>query len=366
MPVLKQIGQRFLKKKPLKGLVVAACMHITKETGALMTTLMAGGARVYLAASNPLSTQPGVVKDLAKYGVTVFHRDYDTDIKRLAGTRPHLIMDDGGDLTWDLTNAPDSWRKNLIGGMEETTTGVVRLRALARGDMLKFPMIAVNDTPTKRLFDNVYGTGQSTMEAIVMATNVLMAGKCVVVAGYGHCGAGVTARAKGMGARVIVTEVDPRKALQAHMNGYEVMTMRRAALEGDVFVTVTGDINVITQEHMMLMKDGAVVANAGHFDVEIDIKNVPAHVTLLAEGRLVNLAAGRGHPPAVMDMSFSNQALCAEWLANQDDTFPFRHPRIYDVPEDIDEYVAREKLKALNICIDTLTDEQRQYLNNFK
>ncbi len=391
MPVLKQIRERFEQEKPLKGVRIGACLHVTTETANLMDVLKAGGAEVALCASNPLSTQDDVAAALVKfYEIPVFairgeDRDtYYAHIKAVLDFEPHITMDDGADLISTLHAEFPERVANVIGGTEETTTGVIRLRAMAKDGALRYPVIAVNDALTKHLFDNRYGTGQSTIDGILRATNRLLAGSIFVVAGYGWCGRGVAMRARGMGARVIVTEVDPLKALEAVMDGFDVMPMEKAAERGDFFCTLTGDINVIRKEHFLKMKDGAIVSNSGHFNVELDLEgleeistekrrirdNVDEYtlvngrrIYVLAEGRLVNLAAAEGHPSAVMDMSFANQALCAEYLA--------RHGRelekkVYKVPDEIDRSVAEMKLSAMGIEIDRLTPEQEKYLSSWE
>lgn len=388
MPVLNQIKKRFTKEKPFEGLTIGACLHVTKETAVLIDTLLAGGAEVALSGSNPLSTQDDVAAALAEKGVHVFAwRGETTDeyywcVERVIDHKPVITLDDGADLVSTIHGKRTEALPNIKGGTEETTTGVQRLRAMAATGTLKYAMIAVNDTYTKYLFDNRYGTGQSTIDGILRATNILLAGKNFVVCGYGWCGRGLALRAKGMGANVIVTEVNPLRALEAAMNGYPVMPMAEAAEIGDIFVTTTGDINVIRKEHMQKMKDGAILANSGHFNVEISIKDLEALATakrtirsnleeytltngkklyLLAEGRLVNLAAAEGHPSEVMDMSFSNQALCVEYIAKKE-KMP---PKVYSVPREIDETVARLKLKAMGIEIDELTEEQKRYLSSW-
>ena len=388
MPVLNQIKKRFTEEKPFEGLTIGACLHVTKETAVLIDTLLAGGAEVALSGSNPLSTQDDVAAALAEKGVHVFAwRGETTDeyywcVERVIDHKPVITLDDGADLVSTIHGKRTEALPNIKGGTEETTTGVQRLRAMAATGTLKYAMIAVNDTYTKYLFDNRYGTGQSTIDGILRATNILLAGKNFVVCGYGWCGRGLALRAKGMGANVIVTEVNPLRALEAAMNGYRVMPIAEAAEIGDIFVTTTGDINVIRKEHMQKMKDGAILANSGHFNVEISIKDLEALATakrtirsnleeytltngkklyLLAEGRLVNLAAAEGHPSEVMDMSFSNQALCVEYIAKKE-KMP---PKVYSVPREIDETVARLKLKAMGIEIDELTEEQKRYLSSW-
>ncbi|MCD6431979.1 adenosylhomocysteinase [Candidatus Bathyarchaeota archaeon] len=388
MPVLNQIKKRFTEEKPFEGLTIGACLHVTKETAVLIDTLLAGGAEVALSGSNPLSTQDDVAAALVEKGVHVFAwRGETTDeyywcVERVIDHKPVITLDDGADLVSTIHGKRTEALPNIKGGTEETTTGVQRLRAMAATGALKYAMIAVNDTYTKYLFDNRYGTGQSTIDGILRATNILLAGKNFVVCGYGWCGRGLALRAKGMGANVIVTEVNPLRALEAAMNGYRVMPIAEAAEIGDIFVTTTGDINVIRKEHMQKMKDGAILANSGHFNVEISIKDLEALATakrtirsnleeytitngkklyLLAEGRLVNLAAAEGHPSEVMDMSFSNQALCVEYIAKKE-RMP---PKVYSVPREIDETVARLKLKAMGIEIDELTEEQKRYLSSW-
>ncbi|MET8861582.1 adenosylhomocysteinase [Nonomuraea sp. NPDC004580] len=391
MPVLTAIGERFALERPLDGLKIAACLHVTAETAVLMGALQAGGAEIALAASNPLSTQDDVAAALRSYGIGVHARagvdraTYYRHIHEALDVGPDLVLDDG----CDLVNILHTERRDLLdgvsGGCEETTTGIIRLRQMAAEDALRFPVVAVNDTRTKRMFDNRYGTGQSTFDGIMRATNTMLAGRTVVVAGFGYCGRGVAERAKGLGARVIVTEIDAVKALDATLQGYEVRPMAQAALIGDVFVTVTGNRDVIRAEHLSVMKDGAILANAGHFDVEIDVRALDELATevhrgvrpntdeyvmpdgrrllLLAEGRLVNLTAAEGHPAAVMDMSFSAQALAVAWLAAERAGLA---PGVYDVPEEIDHEVARLKLAAAGIGIDLLTAEQEDYLHSWR
>ncbi len=391
MPVLRQIRERFEREKPLQGIRVGACLHVTKETANLMRTLIAGGAQVALCASNPLSTQDEVAAALVKqFGVPVFAiRGEDTEtyykhINAVLDTQPDITMDDGADLVSTLHKERRKQLAKVRGGTEETTTGVIRLRSMAREGVLAYPIIAVNDAYTKFLFDNRYGTGQSAIDGILRATNFLLAGSTVVVAGYGWCGRGIAMRARGMGARVIVTEVNPLRALEAVMDGFEVMPMAEAAEKGDVFVTATGDVRVITVEHMLKMKDGAIVCNAGHFDVEVDVKGLRQVATkvrrirpsvdeftlpngkrifLLAEGRLVNLAAAEGHPAAVMDMSFANQALSVAYLAHHAHELS---KDVHPVPRELDEEVARLKLESMGIKIDTLTPEQQRYLSSWE
>jgi adenosylhomocysteinase len=385
MPVLNQVKNRFSKEKPLKGLMIGACLHVTKETAVLVDTLMAGGAQVALCGSNPLSTQDDVAAALAEKGVHVFaQRGQTTEqyywcIDKVLDYKPVITLDDGADLVGTLHSKRTAELPNVKGGTEETTTGVIRLRAMEKAGSLKYPIVAVNDAYTKYLFDNRYGTGQSTLDGVIRTTNTLIAGKTFVVGGYGWCSRGIAMRAQGMGANVIVTEVQPLKALEAAMNGFRVMPMAEAAVIGDIFVTATGDINVIRKEHMQKMKDGAIIANSGHFNVEISLKDLEALSTakrtirpnleeytlkdgrklhLLAEGRLVNLSAAEGHPSEVMDMSFANQALCAEYMAKTA-KLP---PKVYTVPTDIDENVAELKLKSMGVKIDELTAEQKKYL----
>jgi adenosylhomocysteinase len=390
MPVVRGIRERFFREQPLRGWRVAACLHVTTETAALVRTLAAGGAQVRLCASNPLSTQDDVAAALVEEGVAVFavrgedRESYYRHIHRVLDGRPHLTLDDGADLVSTIHAERRDLLGEIVGGTEETTTGVLRLRAMAKDGALRYPIVAVNDAQTKRLFDNRYGTGQSTIDGLLRATNVLLAGRTVVVAGYGACGRGVALRARGMGARVIVTEVSPLHALEAAMDGYQVMPMARAATEGEVFITVTGNRSVIRREHLEVMRDGAVLANSGHFNVEIDIPALDdlavqvrevrplvreyrladgRRLYLLAEGRLVNLAAAEGHPAAVMDMSFANQALAVEYLSQKGRSLA---PDVYPVPADIDQTVARLKLDAMGIRIDDLTPQQRRYLESWQ
>ncbi len=391
MPVLSILRERFAKERPFDGLRISACLHVTPETAALMITLKTGGAMVRLSASNPLSTKDDVAASLVSdYGIEVFaiHGDspeeYYGNIKKALELEPHITLDDGGDLTAYLHSKLPDLAEKVWGGTEETTTGVIRFRAMEKDGVLKYPIIAVNDSKTKYLFDNRYGTGQSTMDGILRATNLLIAGSVFVVAGYGWCGRGVAMRARGMGARVVVTEVDPVRALEAVMDGFEVMKMEEAAKIGDFFVTVTGDKNVISVEHIKSMKDGAILANSGHFDVEIDVSglrkmavkeedvrpNVKKYqlpdgkkIYLLAEGRLVNLAAAEGHPPTVMDMSFSNQALAVKFIKENRNKL---EKKVYTLPDEIDREIALLKLKSMNIEIDELTDEQRKYLSSWQ
>ena len=391
MPVLAQIRERFEKEQPFKGVRFAACMHVTTETANLMRTLKAGGAELALCASNPLSTQDDTAAALVyEYGISVFARNavdregYYSHINAALDIEPHQVFDDGCDLVNTLHTTRTELLPNITGGCEETTTGVIRLQQMAKDGALTFPMIAVNDTDTKHMFDNRYGTGQSTMDAIFRATNQLIAGKIFVVAGFGYCGKGVAERARGMGAEVVITEIDPTKALDALMQGYRVMPMAEAAKVGDIFITVTGNRTVIAAEHFQVMKDGAILANAGHFDIEIDVewleKNSQKNpkirhqtdeyllgngrrVLLIAEGRLVNLGAAEGHPAVVMDMSFSDQALTAEWLVKSAKGLG---AGVHMVPVEIDKEVARLKLKSMGATIDTLTPIQNEYLSSWK
>jgi adenosylhomocysteinase len=391
MPVLRMIRKKFKKEKPLKGVRLGACLHVTTETANLMITLKEGGAEVALCASNPLSTQDDVAAALVKfYKIPVFAikgEDKDTYYKHIYQVleiKPHITMDDGADLISTLHKEKKELLKEVLGGTEETTTGVIRLRAMADDGALHYPIIAVNDAYTKHLFDNRYGTGQSTIDGILRATNRLLAGSVFVVCGYGWCGKGISMRARGMGARVIVTEVDPLKALEAVMDGFDVMPIQEAAQIGDIFVTVTGNINVISGKIFSKMKDGSIIANTGHFDVEIDIQSLEKlskskrtirdfveeytlkngrRIYLLAKGRLVNLAAAEGHPAAVMDMSFANQALSAEYIYKNSKKL---ERKVYSVPEEIDREIARLKLEAMGIKIDTLTKEQYKYLHSWQ
>jgi adenosylhomocysteinase len=391
MPVLRQIRERFELDKPFAGVKIAACMHVTTETANLMRALKAGGAEIALCASNPLSTQDDTAAALVhEYGISVFARNgidrdgYYRHINAALDIAPHQVFDDGCDLVNTLHTARRELLPGVRGGCEETTTGVIRLHQMAKDGALAFPMVAVNDTDTKHMFDNRYGTGQSTIDAIFRATNTLIAGKVFVVAGYGYCGKGVSERAKGLGADVVVTEIDPTKALDAKMQGYRVMPMTEAAAIGDIFVTVTGNRDVLREEHFEVMKDGAIFANSGHFDIEIDVKWLEANaiaknskirhqtdeyvlrdgrrLLLLAEGRLVNLGAAEGHPAAVMDMSFADQALTAEWLV---ENAPDLEAGVYEVPTEIDKEVARLKLASMHVDIDVLTPAQVKYLNSW-
>ena len=391
MSVLRQIRERFAKEKPLTGLRVAACLHVTSETANLLLALQDGGAETVICASNPLSTQDDVAAALVhEYGIPTFaikgedSETYYSHINSALDTKPHITMDDGADLVATLHSNRTDALDGLIGGSEETTTGVIRLRSLAEAGKLKYPIIAVNDADTKHFFDNRYGTGQSTLDGITRATNILWAGKTVVLAGYGWCGRGVALRARGMGAQTVVTEINPIRALEAAMDGHQVMSMDNAAKIGDIFITLTGGMKAVGRQHIEVMKDGAILANSGHFNVEIDIPALEEladgkqevrpfveeylmgdgrRLNLLSEGRLINLAAAEGHPSAVMDMSFADQALSAEYLAQ------FAHslkPQVYDVPRDIDEEVGRLKLLSMGITIDTLTAEQEEYLGSWE
>ena len=391
MPVLRMIRERFKKEKPLKGVRLSACLHVTTETANLMITLKEGGAELSLCASNPLSTQDDVAAALVKfYKIPVFAikgEDRDTYYKHIHQAleiKPNITMDDGADLISTLHKEKRKILKNVLGGTEETTTGVIRLRAMAEDGALQYPVIAVNDAYTKHLFDNRYGTGQSTIDGILRATNRLLAGSIFVVCGYGWCGRGVAMRARGMGARVVVTEVDPVKALEAVMDGFDVMPVIEAAETGDIFITVTGNVNVLSEKAFLKMKDGAIIANTGHFNVEIDIKGLEKiskskrkirefveeytlkngkRIYLLAEGRLVNLSAAEGHPAAVMDMSFANQALSAEYIFKNAKNL---EKKVYPVPEEIDREIARLKLASMGIRIDRLTSQQRKYLKSWQ
>jgi adenosylhomocysteinase len=391
MPVLRLIRERFAKERPLKGIRMSACLHVTTETANLAQTLHLGGADLVITASNPLSTQDDVAAALVNiYEVPTFaikgedNVTYYKHIKAALDHAPQITMDDGADLVSTLHKERRDLLKDVMGGTEETTTGVIRLRAMAADGALKFPVIAVNDAQTKHLFDNRYGTGQSTIDGIVRATNVLLAGKVFVIAGYGWCGRGLANRARGMGANVVVTEVDPLPALEAVMDGFRVLEMSEAARIGDIFVTVTGDLNVIDQHHFEVMKDGAIIANSGHFNVEI---NIPAlekmskekrlvrpfveqyvltddrRINLLGEGRLINLAAAEGHPASVMDMSFANQALSVEYMVKNADKL---ENKVYSVPSEIDREIARLKLDAMGVEIDKLTPAQEKYLNSWE
>ncbi len=391
MPVLRSIEERFAKEKPFEGIRMSCCLHVTTETANLMKTLQAGGADIVLTASNPLSTQDDVAAALVShYEIPVFaikgedDKIYYQNLRAALDHKPHITMDDGADLVSTMHKERRELLPNVIGGTEETTTGVIRLRAMAADGALEFPVIAVNDAMTKHFFDNRYGTGQSTLDGVIRATNILLAGKTFVVVGYGWCGRGLALRARGMGANVIVTEVDPLVALEAVMDGFRVMPMVEAAPISDVFITVTGDLNVIDKHHFEIMKDGALVGNSGHFNVEINIPAlkemsvskrlvrpfVDAYemkdgrvIHILGEGRLINLAAAEGHPASVMDMSFANQALAAEYMIQHADEM---QKKVYGVPELIDREIARLKLEAMGIKIDTLTAEQVRYLNSWE
>jgi len=391
MPVLRAIRERFAKEKPLQGTRISACLHVTTETANLMHTLQVGGADIVLCASNPLSTQDDVAASLVThYEIPVYaikgedNETYYEHIKAALDHRPHITMDDGADLVSTIHKSRRELLDEIVGGTEETTTGVIRLRAMAADGALAFPVIAVNDSNTKHLFDNRYGTGQSTVDGIIRATNILLAGRTVVVAGYGWCSRGIASRAHGLGANVIVTEVDPLRALEAVMDGYRVMTMEEAAPLGDIFITATGDINVLDVHHFERMKPGAIMANSGHFNVEINLaglragsmgdpqlvrpfveeyrfKGKPLYV--LGEGRLINLAAAEGHPASVMDMSFANQALAAEYMVKNASSLS---PNVYTTPDAIDKQIARLKLESMGIRIDTLTPEQEAYLSQWE
>jgi len=390
MPVLAQIRDRFAQEKPLEGIRLVACCHVTTETANLAIALKAGGADALLIASNPLSTQDDVAASLvADHGIPVFaqkgedNATYHRHVQIALDHRPNIIIDDGSDVTATLIQQRQHQIAEIIGTTEETTTGIVRLRAMFRDGVLTFPAINVNDADTKHFFDNRYGTGQSTLDGIIRATNILLAGKTMVVVGYGWCGKGTALRARGMGANVIVTEIDPTKAIEAVMDGFRVMPMAEAASQGDIFITVTGNKHVIRSEHFEIMKDGAIVANSGHFDIEIDLKSLAAlasevrtvrnftqeyrlqsgkSVIVLGEGRLINLAAAEGHPSAVMDMSFANQALACEYLVKNKGRL---EPGLHSVPTEVDQEIARLKLQAMGIQIDTLTDEQIEYMNSW-
>jgi adenosylhomocysteinase len=390
MPVLRQIKERFIKEKPFKGLRIAGCLHVTSETANLAITLRDGGADVFLCASNPLSTQDDVAAALvSEYGIPTYAiKGENTDtyyqhIISVLNTKPHMTMDDGADLVATLHGDRTDLMENIIGGMEETTTGVIRLKSLADEGNLKYPVIAVNDADTKHFFDNRYGTGQSTLDGITRATNVLWAGKTVVVIGYGWCGRGVAMRARGMGGNTVVCEVNSIRALEAAMDGHQVMKMEEAAKIGDIFITVTGGMKAIDRKHVANMKDGVLLANSGHFNVEIDIKGMDEisdsksevkpfveqytltngnRINLLAEGRLINLAAAEGHPSAVMDMSFADQSLSAEFVAKE---YKNLENQVYVVPREIDDEVGRLKLLSMGIAIDELTAEQEKYLNSW-
>lgn len=391
MPVLKQIRERFEKEQPLKGVRISACLHVTTETANLMQTLQAGGADVVLVASNPLSTQDDVAASLVAHNeipvYAIKGEDNETYYKHIHAAldhKPHVTMDDGADLVGTIHKDRREVLDGIVGGTEETTTGVIRLRAMAKDGALEFPVIAVNDSDTKHLFDNRYGTGQSTLDGIIRATNILLAGRVVVVAGYGWCSRGIASRAEGMGANVIVTEVNPMRALEAVMDGFRVMPMSEAAKVGDIFVTATGDINVIDTHHFEVMKHGAIVSNSGHFNVELNLKGLAAmsegeptlvrpfveeykvagkSIYILGEGRLINLAAAEGHPASVMDMSFANQALGAEFMMRNAENL---ENSVYTIPADVDMEIARLKLVAMGVNIDTLTEQQETYLNQWQ
>jgi adenosylhomocysteinase len=391
MPVLRLIQERFSKQKPLKGIRISACLHITTETANLALALKAGGAQLALCASNPLSTQDDTAACLVvEHGIPVFAmkgEDNDTYYRHINAALdqgPHITMDDGADLVASIHKDRGELAGNIIGGTEETTTGVIRLRSLEKEGKLKYPIIAVNDAQTKHFFDNRYGTGQSTIDGVTRATNILWAGKQVVICGYGWCGRGASMRAKGLGSQVIICEVDPIRALEAVMDGFRVMSLLEASKIGDIFITVTGGLNIIDREHMLAMKDGAIMANSGHFNAEI---NIPAleglsvgkkqirpfveqytlsddkNLFLLAEGRLINLAAAEGHPASVMDMSFANQALCSEYMVAKGKELA---PKVYPVPQEVDEEIGRLKLNAMGITIDTLTPEQKRYQESWE
>ena len=391
MPVLRIIRERFTKDKPLKGVRLSACLHVTTETANLAITLKAGGADVVLCASNPLSTQDDTAACLVeKHGIPVFaikgedNETYYKHINAALDHKPNITMDDGADIVAAIHKDRPELVDNIIGGTEETTTGVIRLRSLEASKKLKYPIVAVNDAQTKHFFDNRYGTGQSTIDGIIRATNVLFAGKRIVICGYGWCGRGVATRAEGHGAHVIICEVEPIRALEAVMDGYQVMPLLEASKIGDIFITVTGDLNVIDAKHMKVMKDGAIVANSGHFNAEININALESmstkkkqirdfveqyttsdgkKIVLLGEGRLINLAAAEGHPASVMDMSFANQALCSEYIVKKGKSLK---PKVYPVPETIDREIGRLKLRAMGIKIDTLTKEQKKYLASWE
>nr|HID58567.1 adenosylhomocysteinase [Desulfobacterales bacterium] len=390
MPVLNRIKARFEQERPLEGVRVGACLHVTTETASLMKTLQAGGAEIRLCASNPLSTQDDVAASLVKHDMipTFAIKGEDRDkyyghINSVLDFRPHFTMDDGADLISTLHSGRSELLDGVRGGTEETTTGIIRLRSMAANGILKYPVIAVNDAKTKHFFDNRYGTGQSTIDGIIRATNRLLAGSQFVVCGYGWCGKGVAMRARGMGANVIVCEVDPLKALEAVMDGFRVLPIEEAAKIGDIFCTLTGNTNVIRKEHFESMKDGAIVSNSGHFNVELDLEGLASitdskrqirpfieeyllrngkRINVLGEGRLVNLAAAEGHPSSVMDMSFANQALSIEYMVKRNEPLPID---VYPVPEEIDKEIAREKLFSMGVTIDTLTDQQREYMNSW-
>ncbi|MDD5068185.1 MAG: adenosylhomocysteinase [Candidatus Pacebacteria bacterium] len=395
MPVLKSIGEDFKKRKPLKGITVAACLHVTAETANLMIALKDGGANLVLCASNPLSTQDDVAASLVKdYGISVFaikgedNKTYFSHIKAVLDMKPDITMDDGADLVSELHKNREPQLLKMIGGTEETTTGVIRLKALWKEGKLKMPILAVNDAMTKHFFDNRYGTGQSTLDGIIRATNKLLAGRVFVVAGYGWCGRGLAMRARGMGSRVIVTEIDPVKALEANMDGFEVLPMKGVSKIADFICTVTGNTSVLDEEHFKVMKDGCIISNSGHFDVEINLKSLMKlsknkrtlrdfveeymlkdgrKIYVLGEGRLVNLASAEGHPASVMDMSFANQALGGEYMVKNGKKLVKDHqPAVYPIPEEIDKKIAKLKLASLGVTIDTLTPEQKKYLSSWQ
>jgi adenosylhomocysteinase len=390
MPVLMKIKEEFEKHKPFKGLTISCALHVTKETAVLMKTLKTGGATVALVAANPLSTQDDVAAALVEEGINVFawagenEEEYYWCMNQVLDFKPNVTLDDGGDLVNTIHTKRQDLIKNVFGGQEETTTGVIRLRAMAKDGALKYPMFAINDTPTKRMFDNVLGTSQSTLDGIMRATSVLFAGKTFVVVGYGYCGSGLADRAKGMRSNVIVCEVDPVKALKAAMDGYRVMKLKDAAKLGDIFVTITGDKNVLRKEHIEIMKDGAIIANTGHFNVEISVSDLESlsmskreirknteeytlkngkKIYLLGQGRIINLVAAEGHPSEIMDMSFADHALCCEYLVRN---YRKLKPNVYDVPKEIDDRVATLKLESLGIETDKLTPEQKRYLSDWK
>ncbi|MQG22099.1 MAG: adenosylhomocysteinase [SAR202 cluster bacterium] len=390
MPVLRKIKDRFNKEKPLKGIKLAGCLHITAETANLAMTLQAGGAELTLCASNPLSTQDDIAAHLVENGIPIFaikgedSKTYYDHMSATVDTAPNITMDDGADVVAMLHSDKRHLLDNVIGGMEETTTGVIRLKALSNEKKLMYPVVAVNDSQTKHMFDNRYGTGQSTLDGIIRATNILITGKTVVTIGYGWCGKGFAMRAKGMGAHTVVCEVDPVKALEAVMDGHQVMSMNEASSIGDIFLTVTGGMSAVDKHHFEKMKDGAIVANSGHFNVEINIDSLEKmseskrqirefveeytvedgrKIFILGEGRLINLSAAEGHPPSVMDMSFANQALAGEYIVKNHKTLS---PEVYTLPNDVDSEIARLKLTAMNMSFDTLTAEQDKYLNSWE
>lgn len=390
MPVLRSIKERFLKEKPLEGIKISGCLHITAETANLVDALSAGGANVSMCASNPLSTQDDIAAYLVSQGISVFaiygedEETYDKHLEAVLDQKPHLTIDDGADLVAKLHGENHPGLENIIGSMEETTTGIIRLKALSSQGKLKFPVIAVNDSDTKHMFDNRYGTGQSTLDGIIRATNILITGKTMVIVGYGWCGRGLASRAKGMGARTVVCEVDSVKALEAIMDGHEVMKMEEASKIGDIFVTVTGGLHAVDKEHFEDMKSGAIVANSGHFNVELNLEaldkmteskrrvrdNVEEYtletgklIFVLGEGRLVNLAAAEGHPPSVMDMSFANQALASEYIVKNHKKF---ENQVYTLPKSVDQEIASLKIKSMNMAFDTLKDKQDKYLNSWE